>query len=306
MRDLKRFTKVGLGLLAAGAVLLAGSVVLRRNIPDDYIGAQRYYLTELEELLAEFDTLATGRRIVLIGSSPVLIGLSAEQIETATGVPTRNLAMNASRAVFADYATMVFDHMRPGDVAIIVNPNLSRAPRLEIELRCVRDFTFDCFREQPGRLPRIVNDMLVLFTDRAFAYEVVPRTERGDTIFPEEPTLQTRPARFAGPFPENGAEDLAELAAEVRRRGGCPIIVLTPLLPAPEERALWQTEFDKLWGRIDQAGLTNIVVEDSPLWGDLALFHHHEHPSEPGRERWTESVIAKMQENGLPGGCGGV
>ncbi len=303
MHVYKRFTLAALCLLGGSVVLLAGSIVLRQLIPDTYIGTQRGYLAALERQLVEFDSLTTDQRIVLIGSSHVILGLSAKQIETATGVPTRNLAMNSARAVFQDYAAMVVEHIRPGDVAIIVNPNLMRLPRMQLPLRCVKDFGFECIRKQSGLRPHIIQHALVLFTDRPFGYEADPRTPRGDWIFSEQPTMEAVPPRFYGPFPKDSAEDLAELAKDVRRRGGCPIFVLVPLLPESGEIALWQSEFTKLWREIDEAGLHDVTVENSPLWSDAALFHHNEHMSEVGREVWSRSVVSKLHENGLPGSC---
>jgi hypothetical protein len=160
---------VALSLLVGSVVLLAGSIVLRQLIPDDYIGAQRFYLSALERQLAEFDSLTTDQRIVLIGSSPVIMGLSAQQIETATGVPTRNLAMDAVRADFQDYAVMVVEHLRRGDVAIIGNPNLRKSPQMQLPLRCVKHFGFECIRKQSGLSSHIIQDALVLFTDRPLA-----------------------------------------------------------------------------------------------------------------------------------------
>src|SRR5512143_2597087 len=113
MRAHKRFA---LSLVLGATVFLVASIVVRQHIPDEYIGAQRAYLAEVETQLAEFDSLAPRQRIALVGSSPVILGLSAEEIETATGTPARNLAMDASRSVFDDYASMIVEHIRPGDV----------------------------------------------------------------------------------------------------------------------------------------------------------------------------------------------
>src|SRR5438067_837960 len=186
MPGYKKSTLVTLSLLV-GVVLLAYTIAARKLIPDEYIGAQRAYFSELERQLAEFDSLTTGQRIALIGSSPVIMGLSAEQIETATGVPARNLSMDASRSVFQDYAAMVGEHIKPGDVVIIANPNLRRLPQMQLPLTCVKHFGFECIRMQAGFQPHIVQDALVLFTDRSFGDEVRPRTPRGDLIFPEKP-----------------------------------------------------------------------------------------------------------------------
>jgi hypothetical protein len=291
-----------LSLLLGGSVLLAGSIAVRRSIPDEYIGAERAYLSDVEARLIEFDSIKENKRIVLIGSSPVILGLSAEQIETATGIPTRNLALDASRAVFADYAAMVIEHARPGDVFVIADPNLRKPPQMQLPLRCVREFGLDCIRGQNGLSPHIIQDSLVLFTDRSFGDEPVPRTAKGDLTYSKP--QKTFPPAFQGPFPKNGADNMAKLAKDVRGRGACPIFVLTPLLPKPEQISLWQAEFDKLWHAIDEAGLHDVVVEDSPLWSDPVLFHHDEHPSERGREVWSASVIAKLREKGLPGTCG--
>jgi hypothetical protein len=303
MARYKRFFVVASGLLVIGLVLLAGSIVVRQHIPDDYIGAERAYLTGLNTYLVDFDSIARGQRIALVGSSPILMGLSAEQIETATGVPSRNLSLDSSRSVFDDYVSMVEEHIRPGDVVIIADPNLRRSPQLKLPLRCVTHFEFDCMRPQSGFRPRIVQDALVLFTGRAFGEEPLPQTARGDFIFPKVPQYAPFRARFAGPFPNNGVANIAQLAADIRRHGACPIFLLTPLLPEPEALSLWQNEVDKLWRHIDEAGLHDIVVQDSPLWTDRTLFHHDEHMSERGREVWTRMVVAKLQENGLPGSC---
>jgi hypothetical protein len=306
MRDYRRFTFAALTLLVGSVALLAGSIALRQSIPDEYIGAQRAYLAEHERLLAEFDSLKTSQRIVLIGSSPVIMGLSAQQIETATGIPTRNLAMDASRAVFEDYAATVVAHIRPGDVAIIANPNLRKLPEMQLPLRCVTHFGFECIRKQSGFSPHLMQDALVLFTNRSFGDETLTRTTRGDFAFLEQRKFKTISPKFNGSFPKNGVDDIAKLAMQVRRRGGCPIFVLTPLLPRSDEIALWQNEFTGLWREIDNAGLHDIVVEDSPLWSDPTLFHHDEHMSERGRDVWSQKIIAKLHASGLPGRCGQV
>ena len=301
MRQYKKVAFAALSLLLGSVVLVAGSILFRRFIPDEYIGAERAYLSQVERLLVEFDSIKEGRRIALIGSSPVIMGLSAERIETATGVPTRNLALDASRAVFADYAAMVIGHTRPGDVVVIADPNLRKLPQMQLPLSCIRRLGWECIREQPGFGPHIVEDALLLFTDRSFGEEKQRRTPKGDLVFAD--AQKPVPPKFLAPFPENGAGNMAKLAREVRARGACPVFVLTPLLPMPEERALWQNEVDKLWRDIDAAGLHDVVMEDSPLWRDPALFHHDEHPSERGREIWSDSLIAMLQRNGLPGGC---
>ena len=298
----RKMAAIALSLLAGTVVLLAGSIAVRHYIPDEYIGPERAYLTWVEQRLVEFDSIKSDKRIVLIGSSPVMMGLSAEHIETATGVPTRNLALDASRAVFREYASMVIAHVRPGDAVVIVDPNLRKPPQMQLPLSCVRHFGFECMREQNGYGPRIVHDALVLFTDRAFDEEPLERTPKGDLVFTE--ATKTFPPKFQGPFPKNGADTMAALAREVRGRGACPIFLLTPLLPKPEETPLWQNEYNKLWHEIDEAGLHDVVMEDSPLWRDPALFHHDEHPNRRGREIWSASVVAKLQMNGLPGTCG--
>jgi hypothetical protein len=305
VRRSKTFRLVAISLLAV-VVLLAGSIIVRQAIPDEYIGAERAYLSQLDKLLVDFDSVTTGQRIALIGSSPVIMGLSAQQIEKATGVPTRNLALNSSRSVFEDYAAMVLDHIKPGDVAIIANPNLRKSPQMRLPLTCVRHFGFECIRAQSGFRPRILEDATILFTDNSFGDEQLTRSPRGDYVFPEKPQYAPFRAKFAGPFPENSAADMAKLAADVRRHGACPIFVLTPIWPESKEIPQWQKEYDKLWGKLDEAGLHNIVVEDSILWSDGMLFHHDEHMSEPGREIWTGMILARLQKNGLPGSCGRV
>jgi hypothetical protein len=129
----------------------------------------------------------------------------------------------------------------------------------------------------------------------------MPRTERGDYIFSIK--QQTFSPPFQGAFPKNGASNMAKLAKEVRDRGGCPIFIFAPLLPKSEEVPKWQDAFATLWQGIDEAGLHDIVIADSPLWSDPTLFHHDEHPSETGRVIWTGSVISKLGEQGLPASC---
>jgi hypothetical protein len=297
-----RYRKVVALSLLVVVVLLGTSIAVRKLIPDEYIGAERAYLSQVESLLTDFDSLSQGQRIALVGSSPVILGLSAEQIENATGVPTRNLALNSSRGVFRDYTAMIAQHIRPGDVVIIANPNLRKAPQMELPLTCVRHFGFECIRMQDGFQPHIVQDSLVLFTNQSFGEEATRRTARGDYVF-EEPQFQRFPGKFA-PFPQNSAQDMAEIAMDVRRHGGCPIFVLTPFLTDSKNLPLWQGEVTKLWRNIDEAGLNDVVVEDSPIWNERTLFHHDDHMSERGREIWTRMILAKLEKSGLPGRCG--
>src|SRR6202012_5061160 len=62
-------------------------------------------------------------RILLLGSSPAVLGLSAEKIAAATKLPTFNLAAPTSVEFFPDYMEMMMPFVRPDDVVVLSDPN---------------------------------------------------------------------------------------------------------------------------------------------------------------------------------------
>jgi len=259
---------------------------------------------DLDALLADLDTVKGEPRIVLVGSSQVVLGLSADRMTRATGIPARNAGVYAGRGGFREYFRLVMARIRPKDV-VIVSPPIGAG--IEIGSRhfgCSHPSGLDCVLSNWKAAPRIVE-----FSQRS---AVVPtlqfeRDPKGDAVFS---------GRAAIPIPEKGRKptfsaDSVKVVREqvdmIRARGACPVIAFPPHLAREDTLADWEGEFTRAKNALHDAGLGDVVVETMLIQTDPHIFLHDVHHMNPeGREIWTKLVLDDLAKHGRCGISWGV
>src|SRR5260221_3071616 len=104
----KRLALVALGLWIASS-LIAALVVAS--------GDTRR--AALDSKLDDLDTVKAERRIVLVGSSNVGLGLSAGRLTELSGIPARNAALIAARSGLNEYFRIVMERVHANDVVVV-------------------------------------------------------------------------------------------------------------------------------------------------------------------------------------------
>ncbi len=259
---------------------------------------------ELEALLAELDGVKDQPRIVLVGSSNVVLGLSADRMTLATGIPTRNAAVYAGRHGFREYFRLVMDRIRPKDV-VIVSPPIGFG--FDVGSRpfgCSDPSGLDCVMYNWKAAPRLVEFSQRFVLVSPFPFE---RNAKGDVVFSK---------RGAFPVPEKGrkptfSEDSVRVVREqvdmIRARGGCPVIAFPPQLVREDKLAEWQEEFARAKAALHGAGLEDFVVDAMMIQTDPRIFFYDVHHMNPeGREIWTKLVLDDLAKHGRCGISWGV
>lgn len=286
---------------AIGALVIwTLAVLLTSAFPWPYLYSERGLLTILKTELADFDTLPGRTRVMLLGSSPVRLGLSAGTIEAQLGLPTRNLALLASRRIFTEYLALAMSHLRRGDVVVLDEPNLISPIDASYPMECADHVSVRCVHWNFGAVPHAVDAARTIFASRPSQEFVGKLAPNGDYVFAgDQPEANMPRTPFMGHFASDAITTLSALMGEFAERGVCPIFVFSPFLIHASEMPLWQREFADFWRRAEAAGVGKRTLVVSPLWVDPKLFLLEEHLNTAGRELWTNSVIAEIRKRRL-------
>lgn len=226
-------------------------------------------------------------RILLVGSSPVVFGLSAKDLQAATGCRAVNLAALSVAHVLNDHLENVLDLARPGDVVVLSDrlwTQLNAEPppcEGSVKLRCLRQW----FRLVPN-----LNEAIARLRGHS-----VRRDANGDLLdFPDLPPDPSRP--LDGPV-DNLAFRLDRISSQVqiiRSRGALPLLAPTPALVRPEARSLVERDLSRLATLVDArvgpgVWLTPVVNTDA-----RSTTLDGQHASAAGRRQWTAQVAAAL------------
>src|SRR5579859_2481147 len=289
MRGSRRLTFVALLIWACG--MLVSAVV-----PWLVIEGGRSALADLDTIGANAKASAATPRILLIGSSPVVLGLSAEEIARATGLPTYNLGVWTALFFFPEYLDRAMEFVRPDDIVILSNPNWLNRQSPILGEGCIGKFSASCTLWRPRPLPDLVEFVKVLSglwpTDFG-----VKRDPVGDLVTVRirngAETIPTLP--YVGRISDGVVADLAQAAARLRKLGACPLLTLGPIFVEPKERDRWLGEQSAAEARVAELGLSASVITDGMVNTDRSLFlDGFEHPAPSERVIWTRRVVERL------------
>ena len=290
MHGFKRLTFAALLLWGCGMLVSA-------VIPWEIIAEGRSALATVSRIGEMAKTEGGAPRILLIGSSPVVLGLSAKEIADATGVPTFNLAVPGVLPFFPEYLDTAAAFVRPDDIVVISDPNWLARGNATLTKGCVGSFSLSCAVWGPRPLPHLIEFARVLFGTWPTKNTAIVRNAIGDAVavrsFNAAETIPTLP--FAGRFADQVAVELRKTVENFRARGACPLITLGPIFVDADEQEQWRREQNATEARVAKLGLALSVITDGAVNTDRSLFlDSYEHPTAAERAIWTERVISRL------------
>jgi hypothetical protein len=87
----------------------------------------------------------------------------------------------------------------------------------------------------------------------------------------------------------------------VKEAGGCPLLVLVPLLVNLEEKDFFEAATRELLDRADSAGLFENLLHTPAIETDKSLFIDQNHMSAKGRIKWTDAISSEILRRNLCG-----
>lgn len=277
MRAFKKLLLAALLVWLSGIVLVQASLYLPFRL---WVGGDSNWMRALDG--------RTGCRIYLIGSSAVLYGLSAEQIEEATGCGVINTALAGIGTQVTEYLVLVLKRVRPDDVVVLSDRDwLSQGG---VEKRCHFE---DPEMAWLSSLPRLVPNLRDLMGHTTG----VVKTSRGDlAVFPT----------YTGPRFHMSAKDvrigfdcrlkvLQHQLKIIAQAGAIPIIAPPPMLTTSKDMPELQAELQTL-GRRLSSGMGSGSWIAPRIETDLRYFTlEGQHTSGEGRQRWTDDVVRAVR-----------
>lgn len=290
MRGFRRLALLGLFLWLLAVLARAGiaaSFDLRMMLPD----ARRAV-----EMVASAPE--DGCRVLVVGSSPTLFGLSATELEAATGCRSANLSMIDMGGRLDDYLDRVLPHLRLGDVLVLADRRWTQAGSGDDA--CAGQPAWACLAGAIHFAPYVVERLRLVLPLS------LPRDSRGDLL--NHPPMTAR--RFV--YRELPLDDLmmrASLAVgqagAIRARGACAVLAPVPMLVAPEAIPTLQAAYDRLGRQVTEqaadAAWLPPLLETAP---DLFVLEG-QHPSAAERLRWTARVAGAVRDHCRPADSSG-
>ena len=228
-----------------------------------------------------------GCRILLVGSSPVVFGLRAADLQAATGCRAVNLGALAVAHVLNDHLGNMLAHARAGDT-VVLSDRLWTQPSAELP-SCEGGSTPRCLMSWFRLAPNLNETLLKL------RGATVRRDAFGDlSLFPDLPSDPSRPQDSAL---DNLAFRLQRIEGQVRAiraSGARPLLAPVPVLVRPESRQMVERDLASLSALVAArvgpgVWLTPIVNTDA-----AATTLDGQHASPAGRRQWTAQIAAAL------------
>lgn len=228
---------------------------------------------------------APGRcRIILVGSSPVVFGLSANILQKATGCATVNVGQIAVGHALNLYLESVLSRVRPGDWVVLADRQWEQ--RLDRRETCEYGWSLVCITKFLRMTPHLSED---LGRFDGFGFH---RTRQGDLV------------EYPGMAPRLGTDqkvDVDETTCRLRRvehqvqairaAGARPLLAPVPFLVPEYARPQVERQLAMLSAQVRKSVGAEIWLTPS-VYSEAGLFTGDgEHLSEAGRRRWTAEVL---------------
>jgi len=269
-------------------------------VPWEVVYNARYELSKVRQVWSVADQAQLPGRILLVGSSPVRMAMSARKIERATGIPSFNLGASNAAEFFDDYLDDVMRHVRTGDIVVVSDPAWLDISRPRLPVGCIAEIRHDCLAWHFKLLPNLKPAMIFLLNALAPpSPSGNMRDARGDN------TGQDIDARAISieplaPSVELATTDVGKMNSLIRRLravDACPLLTLGPVFINDGELAPWQTQLTTLKNSAYKSGFGRFLLSDDVVYSDRADFSDSfEHPTRSAGAAWTDRIIARLMD----------
>jgi hypothetical protein len=280
-------------LLIAGIALWAGSAVAMSLWPADVAWHTKEERATVASLLDRAES-ETGPRIFLAGSSSVLFGYSAAEIEAATGLLTVNLGIRSGRPVLDEEIDKIVARLRPDDVLVVSDIRWIDGMGTPVPGACLDGADLASCSPRFRPMPELNFALRLVLDAVGVSSHHGERDDRGDMIFRASlagraPEAKSLPAALDPTAPEKAVRTIAA----IRARGACPVLAIPPQLVREGDAAGWETLLAPLAREASSA-----MVDPTPfLLRERRFFSlDAEHLSADGRSHVTRQLIDSLRE----------
>ena len=244
-----------------------------------------------DQRLQALDKTAGRCRIFLVGSSVVLMGLSATELEAATGCAAVNAALLNISGQINEYLERILVHARPGDFVVLSDRSWTDMP-LDKKKYAERP-RWVSYLTSVSLAPHAMADL------RIVSNSDLRRSTRGDnlefTALPGTPMLRFAAALDELPF---RLVRISHQVQIIRASGARPILAATPILVAGSAKQVLEAQFALLNERV-LATVGDDVWIGPIVETNLVYFAMEgQHSSEAGRRRWTKQIESVILARG--------
>lgn len=234
----------------------------------------------------DLDNYSKERRLLVYGSSGMLLGFSASSFKKITGHEAVNLSTSGLGGQ-VEKAILLINERAKSDDIVMIGDRLYRHNNAPLDKGIE-------FLEKPTRWFKLVPNLVIYF----FPFKFL-RTEVGDLA--EYPVTRFGVGKYDIDPEYNSAniDIMRRQAAEIMRAGRCPVFVLIPLLVRNSDLTKFNDATSKLFELADAAGLSGNLVHVPAIETDRSLFTDQWHMSAIGRDKWTNAIAQEMIERNI-------
>ena len=274
MREFKLISILGL-LFFVFSLLIANWIHINSKITNDP--------TFKNQLIQIEKNYKDANKIIIYGSSGVLMGISSETIEKNTNINSFNLSSFHLGGQIENAIQAIASKNSSGDVILIGD----------------RDYRTSIVEK--SILKNFIDNLKILPNLRKkFSPSFYERTLQGDLeIYPK---LTFRPIQYNPPpnFTEKLIIQKMILHINmVKNFGGCPVLAMIPILVNPNEKENFELATKKIISHAETTGISQNILRLTSIETDAKLFVDQFHMSKMGRDKWTKAVTFEMLDRNL-------
>lgn len=241
--------------------------------------------TFINQLLHLERDYSSKNKILVYGSSGLLMGISSELIEKNIGINSFNLSSSGLGGQIEMAIKSIAPKSYPADV-ILIGDRDYRNPTSENTI-----------------FKKISNSIKIIPNLRPSFFPVASnRSLRGDLeIYPESFFI----AKSHNPLPiYNEKLIIKKMQTQIKlakQLDLCPVLIFVPILVNPNEKAQFELATKNLISHAESEGLSQNILNLLSVETDKNLFSDQFHLSKNGREKWTKAVTNELLERNLCG-----
>lgn len=224
------------------------------------------------------------RQVILYGSSGMLVGVSAEALEShINNVKVTNLSTIGTANELDNALRLILERIHQGDVLILGDRSYRNG-----------------FPSLLDNLPNIY--FLPNFKNYIIKENQIKRSFYGDFIEYPISNFNLKQLNNYSDKPNFNPKNLKKMKShidEIKRAGGCPIIVFIPLLIKEEDRAAYENETKKLLFQIYLMGMSDYVLNLVALETEPNFFYDQYHLNNLGRQNWSNKIIGEILKRNI-------
>lgn len=274
MREFKNISILAV-IIFTTSIFISNLNIIKLKIENNSIFKNK--LIEIDKIDKSYN------KIIIYGSSPLLMGISAKIIQRNTKIESHNLSSAGLEGQFEIAIKSIVSKTTPGDIILIGDRNFRIN---KIKKPVINDFIYNI-------------KLLPNLKSKFFPHQY-KRTLEGD--------LDSYPKTFFNLTESIGAIDYdEELMFEkmmlykniITSFGACPIFVLTPILVKPNDKEKFELATKKLIAYAETMELSQNIIKSISIEDDKDTFMDTSHMSQFGRDKWSEDLTSEILDRDL-------